>query len=297
VYPIAPSELKDFIFIGIPASECQNPLITPLAGHELGHVVWRRQGTKQDFDPQIRREVLVQFKARWAEFNKLFGTHELERLETDLFLRSAWGQSLSVAQRQLEEIFCDFLGVYIFGKSFLHSFRYLLAPSLGHIRSVHYPSIRARAEYMQYAAREFGLEKIPDFAASFSEEEPRLSSENAFLVGVADQVTRTLHPKLIDLVRKYRGRAAHYTEGTGHERMATDSLRKLVPIAAVDSVSTIVNAGWNIRLDIDSWDILRDISDEADRRVEKLRVLRDLILKSFEVFEYRKRVARNATER
>ena len=40
-YPVALPELPEFIFIGIPASECQNPLILPLAGHELGHVVWR----------------------------------------------------------------------------------------------------------------------------------------------------------------------------------------------------------------------------------------------------------------
>jgi hypothetical protein len=52
IYPVALDELPEFVFIGIPASECHNPLILPLAGHELGHVVWRRKGAEAEFDPK-----------------------------------------------------------------------------------------------------------------------------------------------------------------------------------------------------------------------------------------------------
>ena len=71
-------------------------------------------------------------------------------------------------------------------------------------------------------------------------------------------------------------------------------LRALVPPASVHSIAAIINAGWSIRLSLDAWPILGDIENEQDRRIEKLRVLRDLMLKSFEVYEFRKRLERHA---
>jgi hypothetical protein len=69
-YPVALPELPEFIFIGIPASKSQNPLIMPLAGHELGHVVWRRKGAKKEFDPLIRTEIIRLYKEKWPRFTK-----------------------------------------------------------------------------------------------------------------------------------------------------------------------------------------------------------------------------------
>jgi hypothetical protein len=142
-YPVALAELPEFIFIGIPASESHNPLIFPLAGHELGHVVWRRKGAKVDFDLTIRMEIIRLYKEKWTRFRKAFDPSPVDSnsLETDLFLRGIWGQSYRLAQRQLEEVFCDYVGIYVFGQSFLHSFRYLIAPSLGYYRSENYPRL------------------------------------------------------------------------------------------------------------------------------------------------------------
>lgn len=161
-YPVALPELPEFIFIGIPASESQNPLILPLAGHELGHVVWRRKGAKKEFDPLIRAEIVRLYKERWARFTKTFDQAPSgpEKLETDLFSRGIWGQSYKLAQRQLEEVFCDYIGLYIFGQSFFHSFRYLIAPSLGYHRSENYPRLRDRAQYMMQYGQDLGLPEI-----------------------------------------------------------------------------------------------------------------------------------------
>jgi hypothetical protein len=71
---------------------------------------------------------------------------------------------------------------------------------------------------------------------------------------------------------------------------AKGCLIDLVPVATITSVSAIINAGWSLRLDLKSWDIAKDIDDENKRNKEKLRVLQDLILKSLEVYEYRKRL-------
>ena len=41
IYPDVP-ELPGFVLIGLPAPESSNPLLVPLAGHELGHSLWSK---------------------------------------------------------------------------------------------------------------------------------------------------------------------------------------------------------------------------------------------------------------
>jgi len=43
-YTISFRELPNVIFLGLPAFESGNALIIPLAGHELGHWIWRHRG-------------------------------------------------------------------------------------------------------------------------------------------------------------------------------------------------------------------------------------------------------------
>jgi hypothetical protein len=278
--------------LGIPASESQNPLILPLAGHELGHVVWRRKGAKGEFDPIIRAEIIHQYQQNWLRFKKTFdqAPSSPDRLETDLFSRRIWGQSYALAQRQLEEVFCDFVGVYVFGKSFLHSFRYLLAPSLGRYRSLNYPPLQARAQYMLQYATSLGVQPISGYADSFSEQEHSLAPSERFILEVADETTKTLHTRLPAMIDKYHGRAECFDTGRDDERCVKQSLLNLVPAASTKSMAAVVNAGWDVRLEIDEWAILTDIEDSVKRRSEKVRILRDLVWKSFEVYEFRKRI-------
>jgi hypothetical protein len=291
-YPVALPELPEFIFIGIPASESQNPLILPLAGHELGHVVWRRKGAKREFDPVIRTEIIRLYKERWTRFTKIFDQSPSgpDKLETDLFSRGIWGQSYKLAQRQLEEVFCDFIGVYVFGQSFLHSFRYLIAPSLGYHRSVNYPRLRDRAGYMARYGKELGLPEIKGYATCFSEQDYTLAPGETFILEVADETTKNLHSKLPAIVEKYRGKAEPFNVRPGDEAGVKQSLLNLVPSASAKAMTAVVNAAWEIRLEIDKWEILADIEDETKRKREKLRILRDLVLKSFEVYEFQKRL-------
>ncbi len=41
--PSVITELQNYVFVGLPVSEAGNSLILPLAGHELGHSVWRKK--------------------------------------------------------------------------------------------------------------------------------------------------------------------------------------------------------------------------------------------------------------
>jgi hypothetical protein len=202
-YPVALPELPEFIFIGIPASESQNPLILPLAGHELGHVVWRRKGGKKEFDPIIRSEIIRLYKERWPRFT--------------------------------------------------HSFRYLIAPSLGHHRSVNYPRLHDRAEYMARYGKELGLPEITGYAESFSELDYTLAPGEALILEVADETTKNLHTKLPAIVDKYRGKAEPFSAGLGDEPGVKRSLLNLVPAASAKAMTAVVNAAWEIRLEIDKW--------------------------------------------
>jgi hypothetical protein len=232
------------------------------------------------------------YKENWEQVRKRFDQSPVtaDKLETDLFLLRIWGESYKLAQRQLEEVFCDFLGLYVFGQSFLHSFRYLISPSLGYDRSLNYPPLRERAEYMMEYGESLGLRGIPEYASSFSEQKTTLSPGEAFILEMADEATKNLHGRLSRMVEKYRGKAECFREGTKDEEGIKRSLLSCVPAASARSMTAVVNAAWDIRMRIDDWNILQDIEDEARRQKEKLRVLRDLVLKSFEIYEFRKRV-------
>lgn len=287
-YPIPVPELPEFVFIGIPASECQNPLIMPLAGHELGHVIWRRQGAYKEFEVNILRTILQRYEENWDEFTKLFGPNDKSAISSDLFIRSKWVESFKICQRQLEEVFCDYVGFYIFGPSFLYSFRYLIAP--GFKRNHFYPSIRDRVAYIVYLANIYNVSGFDDYTDGFDEEDTEMSPQGKFILKMADLATRALYVELPALVEKHCEGAEKFDTGSAEEYPIETCFRALVPAASVKSMAAVVNAAWKLRLDLDGWNILTNIQDVDHRRKEKLRVLADLVLKSFEVFEYRKRV-------
>jgi hypothetical protein len=148
---------------------------------------------------------------------------------------------------------------------------------------------------MQAAAESYGLPKIDDFVEAFNDKEVSLPPPEQFVIEVADATTHRLYERLPSLVKKYSGRAEHFSTDSIHEQQIVRNFRNLMPSAAVTSVSAIVNAAWELRLNIDNWDILGTETDQLSRRAEKLRILRDLVLKSFEVYEFRKRIEKNAT--
>jgi hypothetical protein len=118
----------------------------------------------------------------------------------------------------------------------------------------------------------------------------RLPPGEAFILEMADETTNILHGRLPALVERYHGKAECFTTGIDEEARVQHSLLNLVPAAIAKSMTAVVNAAWKIRLDLDSWNILAEIDDHSKRRQEKLRILRDLALKSFEVYEFRKRI-------
>jgi hypothetical protein len=74
-------------------------------------------------------------------------TYDPGELLQNLFLRSIWYESFKLASRQAEELFCDLLGLRLFGEGFLYSFIYVISPHLGD-RVPHYPPLAARVSVL-----------------------------------------------------------------------------------------------------------------------------------------------------
>ena len=125
------AELKDVALIGVPAFESSNPLLVPLAGHELGHNVWGNENLVSSFEADLKAHLLDGIrKIKWADFNAYCPIATHTNLESDLFVQQAWVPALTFAKRQLEEVFCDMVGLRIFGQSYMLAFAYLVAPGL-----------------------------------------------------------------------------------------------------------------------------------------------------------------------
>ena len=61
------SDLPSFVLMGLPACESGNPLLTPLAGHELGHTTWQ----KQNLRASSRQDLSSQFIRSWKTPGRL----------------------------------------------------------------------------------------------------------------------------------------------------------------------------------------------------------------------------------
>ena len=130
-YPSPNPLLIDYVLVGLPASEAQNALLVPIAGHELGHAVWRLGRVGHNLLSTVRAKVVELVRVQWVEAKAHFGSIEPTDIEDDFEAISVWHRSFDLAFRQCEEVFCDLLALYTFGESFAHAFRYLLAPDLG----------------------------------------------------------------------------------------------------------------------------------------------------------------------
>ncbi len=116
--------------ISLPASEAKNPLVLALVGHELGHWLWEKVdklALTQEITARLRK--LLSTPDAPAEVASKSEVHQL-------------------TMRQLEEIFCDSVMVYIFGPSSLRAFHYFLQSPMSVAPVREYPSYRDRAGYL-----------------------------------------------------------------------------------------------------------------------------------------------------
>lgn len=151
-YALSVPVLPGYVLLGMPATELSNALILPLTGHELGHSVW----TNEDFESKMADKVqnqIHQYLIQDQQFSAAFPAHaglkiDDNELLSNMFLKLIVNDISKLTLAQMEEIFCDAIGLNIFGESFVHAFHYLLAPGLGGDRSLYYPPLHIRAQLM-----------------------------------------------------------------------------------------------------------------------------------------------------
>ena len=291
-------DLPGFVLIGLPAHESSNPLLLPIAGHELGHSVWSNEWPVEWSKPRLdsKFQVLVQKRTvdiildRWEEFKEVFPRPEItkEQIATDLYVRYTYEKSITWALRQSEESFCDFMGVHIFGASYLWAFAYLLAPTPLGPRSPNYPSMRRRVKNLTWAALQANVElNADDYAKLFEDNtSPSMTASDSFQLSVADQVCDSIAS---DLVKEVNG----IIQQAGLPSMSKDEgeriirrFRQGVPAERCASLVDILNAAWTATEDPNLW------SDTPPLRRAKDRILNELVLKNIEVFQIEQKLRR-----
>jgi len=281
--------LHEFVFLGLPATESPNPLLIPLAGHELGHSLWIQEDLQQYFQDSVRDAVVNYIsQQRWGEFKTLFpGTSEKPELfGTSVFDLPYIGSALNWSICQIEESFCDFVGLRLFGTSFLNAFAYLLAPGISS-RTEAYPTLKTRALNLDIASRKYGVDIPTDFASNFVERAipASWSERDRYLVGVADYVTGLQVSAAIELVNTVVGRQPVELPDSGlANTIQSKFFEQAVPSHGITGLANILNAGWALFAQENQW-------EDKPNLQNKRACLKDIILKSIEILEYEQRVS------
>ncbi|MFN7967150.1 MAG: hypothetical protein U0V87_15815 [Acidobacteriota bacterium] len=277
-------ELPEYLLIGLPAPESANPLLLPIAGHELGHSVWRKSLQGKELTQKVQSALVDALSTQyWSEFSRLFDVADPTRLTSDLFVWNYWQPSFEFAKRQLEELFCDAFGIRLFGSAFGHAFAYLLSPNVGgSTRSPHYPNMKRRAKYVVEASGFYGCEHDQMFVDRFEDlPEPfSIGSREHLLLTVADQVVQ-------DFVVDARVAASECADSASlpmpnsdeAKRLALLFRTKMIPGSDSLSLEAILNAGWLTYHDDDLWNSRPEIENRD-------HLLTEILLKSIEVLEF-----------
>jgi len=278
--------LPNFVLIGFPAPESANPLLLPLAGHELGHTVWSARNYSFKYKKSIEQHIIDDIEKRSDEYQQLFAVDNLKpgEAETNIFVRRRIALASAWALRQAEEYFCDFLGLCLFDTAYLHAFAYLISPSPGGERAVFYPKVKNRIARLIDAAQEYQKSApeayhVPDdYADLFQDQsEPAASErEKRFFSEIADPASASVVSALIEDAREIVNVSLITAVTKEEKKIVLESFKFVVP-AKNARLSSIVNAAWDVYHDDKFWP---EIPTEL-----KNATLKELTLKSIEVLE------------
>lgn len=285
-------ELPDYVLIGLPASEASNPLLLPLAGHELGHSAWNR-GPSAQLQPVLQNALLEEIRTkRWAEHQLLYSLQDEAELTTTLLGSQSFELAQRWAQRQAEETFCDFLGLSIFGTTYLDAFVYLLVPGAGGTRSPMYPNDGARLRHLVSAAEALKLDFDDELADALDDSpDPFASSRekgDRYQLELADAAVEAVVGDLVQVAGDIGNQCSESLPVEGKVKQIVGQLTLGVPARDSGGLTNLIAAGWQCRKERAS---LGPASTPGDRD----EMLGELLLKSLEILEIEARVAEART--
>lgn len=278
--------LPDFVLIGLPAQESENPLLLPLTGHELGHSVWKVNNMESKYMTLIEDKIIKEITTTyWEDYHSIFPQVKQDTLRDSPY-RSTWNPVYELAKHQMEEIFCDLIGLRIFAESYLYAISYILAPRVPGQRSLHYPNIKRRIAHLEEGAREFDVDIPSEFSDSFMDNEEPPDQTLKLFVELADITSASFVPDLIKTVKSISGEKEIPERSKEQvENCVKRYFKNLVPISDAKSLSDILNAAWLCFHNESIWGRKQKIKSQ-----DRIRLLNELVLKSIEVFEIDERL-------
>ena len=279
-YPQNYQHLPQFIVIGLPASEGSNALVLPAVGHELGHSLWRKYKLENDFKSKIEVEVNKAIKRKKKKFVSYY---PLDQKTNDLSAKGKHGRDEAVEYGllQLQEFFCDFVGLCIFGEAYLDSFDYLLSPSQSKERDPQYPSVKERARALSRNMAPIRLPPKRTFANRFATQTTPFDEwEPAHIhLILADVAAKAISNKAAKKAFSLcRARGIQPPKSSEAQRIRREFERGM-PTEKATGLTAIVGAAW---LAFKSKKFLPDAADQ-----KRMAYLNELTMKSIEILELR----------
>ncbi len=275
--------LSGFVLIGLPAPESSNPLVIPLAGHELGHSVWEHENIGDTYQEQIEKDIVAELiDNQWDKYKVLYPTRTQHDIKSgEMFAQLTLRPAYTWALLQSEETFCDFFGLRLFAESYLYAFAYLLSPGISGQRSLGYPNIKRRVSQLVQAAESMSIDVPTDYEKMFEKEIEPTDPTTKLLVSLADKVSASLIRELIQHVVDFaKSKQVPEKNADKVKTISEDFGNWVTPTKEKESLVDIVNAGWICNMDEHLWENVPNLDKE-----EKDRILRDIMFKSMEIAE------------
>jgi hypothetical protein len=279
-----PPALHHFVFIGLPSPESSNPLLLPLTGHEMGHAVWETFQLKDHFELMATNSLALEVRDRLVEFKRVFQRPNVSEndIANDPDVIGDWIGALNWTLGQAKESFCDFLGLCIFGPSYLSAFAYLISPNDDRGRSLFYPTMSARVSNLKTAAAAYRI-PVPDGYEALFEDDPQPAfpaAADAFRSSIADAAAQGMVDDLVQKAESVVEDSRICLPSSEQAEMIAERLSLLVPAENCECLADILNAAWRLYEQPALW---REFF--GDDRAKINQTLKELVLKNIEVFE------------
>lgn len=285
-YPLTLDELPNFILIGMPAPEADNVLAFPLAGHELGHSIWRRKELVSKFSASALDLAKKRFQENPELLKALYPNLTKEQFENDMFSSilkdSVISDIIALCVKQTEEVFCDLVGASIFGTSYLHAFRYLLAPTARGERSYKYPDLAERADLLDKFAADTQMPAV-NISRWFNKQDDISHPFYAQLVRVADGIRREMWELTKSAVRDVVSDAQIKSVRDDRVQLVKGRFLQNMPIEGDVSLGELICGAWAIYENKFDEGLLGESG-----RIES--AISNLVLKSAEAIEFKLRM-------
>jgi len=286
VYP-KKEYLQNYVLIGLPAPESSNPLLLPLAGHELGHPLWHTQNLGDFFYNLAAAEIITTILAEVESFRDVYsgeiGSTEItkEYLIDNLRLFST---AISSLNSHAEETFCDFVGLKIFGYSYLKAFSYMASPRLAMQRVEEYPRLTSRVRNLLDVADRFQVEAPAGYVDLFEDDpDPEYQGSMEYNLRLADTSLNGMTKDLADRADALLRRARVPEPSEPEAKRILNRFTHIVPAENARSLADILNAAWMAFEDENLWAEIPDVHSKRERAIK------EIVLKNIELFEIEQR--------